>query len=228
MPANHTPRTTVSLDPGSDAYQGTEGFEQELLDEILSLTPAACAEFLETLTQRMGYENAAPLDGPRQPVGRPSPSIDLLAERPVPGGRRPVLVRLKRYRSSEPVFRRYVDELRGVALRRGAAEAVLITTSSFPPSVVAAGYPSQPVVPVRLIDGAELVRLCATHRVGVWQEVQASPDSHGSSARGVERAFFRSLGTSRCVTVKRAGAKPAFRVSVAVRVFRTAPCRRHP
>jgi hypothetical protein len=214
------PRTTKH-----HACNHSDTLEAALLEEILSLTPTACVSFLATLVGRMGYEASVPTAEGRPSIGRTTPSIDLRAERPVPGGLRSAVVRLKRYHPGEPVFRRHVDELRGVALRSGAAEAVLITTSAFPPSVTSAGYPSAPLVPVRLIDGAELARLCATHRVGVWEEVGESPAE--PVARGVEYAFFRSiespeslesLGSSGPGQQAVASGMPALRVSVAVRV----------
>jgi hypothetical protein len=76
------------------------------------------------------------------------------------------------------------------------------------------GYQTQSV---RLIGGSELARLCATHRVGVWEEAAASADD--PVARGVEHAFFRSLEAGRPDHESAVNVPSRVRVSVAVRVF---------
>ncbi|MBB6050733.1 restriction endonuclease [Armatimonas rosea] len=82
---------------------------------------------------------------------------------------RPVVVQLKQFRSQR-VFQRSIDELRGAALRAGAAEAILITSGPLSRVLqdTRAKLTKSPV-PVRLIDGQELLDLLLAHEIGVMQ-----------------------------------------------------------
>jgi restriction endonuclease Mrr len=91
---------------------------------------------------------------------------DLLATR----SSRLTLVQVKQFEADRPLFQRSIDELRGVALRAGAGEALLITTSHFSPSINRAALRSAPIAPVVTLDGVELVDLLTRHRIGVTRE----------------------------------------------------------
>ena len=142
----------------------------------------------------MGYQNVK-LSGRTNWVGRNADGgYDLVADLPVPGGTRRVIIQAKQYTPERHIFRRTVDELRGVCLRAGASEALLITTSAFSDTLDPRRFSSAPLLPVRLVDGAELTELMAQHRVGVWEEPPASVDV--PAGRGVDEAFFTSLEAS--------------------------------
>jgi restriction endonuclease Mrr len=77
------------------------------------------------------------------------------------------LIQIKRY--TRPVSRRFVDELRGVMLRHGIPNGLLVTTSTFsrPARAAANGFRGRPI---RLIDGSELARHMLDHRIGIRQQ----------------------------------------------------------
>ncbi len=88
----------------------------------------------------------------------------------------------KQYR--RPVSRRFVDELRGAALRTGAQQGVLLTTSTFYLPAYRAVWKGCPL-PVRLVDGSEMLDLLIAHDLGVI-----------TSARGrtkLDRKYFEDL-----------------------------------
>jgi restriction endonuclease Mrr len=161
--------------------------ENDLRERLLALNYHAFLQAVVPLLIRMGYENPA-LSGRTGWVGRNRDGgFDLMAHLPVPGGARRVIVQAKQYGAERPIYRRTIDELRGVALRAQAAEALLITTSQFSPSVDLHRYASTAIAPVRLIDGAELVRLMMKHKVGV-----RSSRREGTAA---DARFFKALET---------------------------------
>jgi hypothetical protein len=145
----------------------TSHLQHDLTEHLLALDFQAFQNAITELLTRMGYRGVVP-SGRTTWVGRNADGgYDLMAEHPMPGGSRRVIVQVKQFRPEQRIFRRTIDELRGVALRTGAAEAILITTSSFSGSVNVQRYVSAVVAPVRLIDGAELAQLMTEHSVGV-------------------------------------------------------------
>jgi inner membrane protein len=95
-----------------------------------------------------------------------------------------LVLQAKQYR--RPVSRRFVDELRGTALRLGAGQGLLITTSTF--STVARRAADTSVAPVQLMDGETLVRLLIKHRIGV-----AAPPRSGKESACLDEAYFTRL-----------------------------------
>lgn len=90
---------------------------------------------------------------------------DLEATLPGPSPRT-VVVQLKQFRPKQRVFQRTVDELRGVALRAGASEAILITSGSLS-QALQADSAATALLPVRAVDGQELLDLLIIHGLGV-------------------------------------------------------------
>ncbi len=84
-----------------------------------------------------------------------------------------------------------VDELRGACLRAGAAEALLITTSAFSPTVYQHAASAPALAPVRLLDGEHLLYLLLHHRIGV--QAQAGTSSMAPHLLHIEEAFFAEL-----------------------------------
>jgi hypothetical protein len=84
------------------------------------------------------------------------------------GGRRS-LVQVKQYGSAQSVPQKYVDQLRGVCLREGASEGLLVTTGVFAPPARqnAEGSQRMAVVPIRLMDREMLFALALQHWIGV-------------------------------------------------------------
>lgn len=168
----------------------THALERDLCEHLLALNFHAFLHAIAQLLTKMGYVDVA-LAGRTDWVGRRMDGgCDLVAFQPVPGGKRRVIVQVKQYRE-RPVYRRAVDELRGVCLRAGASEAILITTSSFSPLLDKSRLSSALVAPVRLIDGEQLADLMVLHQVGSWEEPPTSPDEPASF--GVDESFFTDL-----------------------------------
>ncbi len=162
---------------------------------LLALNYRAFAHCLCLLLHRLGYEDVHVAGRTRWKGRNREGGYDIEASLPAGVGRRRIIVQVKQF-DALPVFQRAVDELRGTCLRAGAAEALLITTSTFSPVVLRnaelqAGTAGAQVAPVRLLDGNELLDLLVLHRVGVWEEAGASA-SHPCRL-GLDDAFFDEL-----------------------------------
>jgi hypothetical protein len=179
----------------------------DLLGHLTRLNYHAYLGCLTLLLERLGYEQvqASGRTARRGHNGRTITGLtggggggfDLVALWPGPhpgsGGRR-VIVQAKQFGREMAVYQRTVDELRGVCLRAGASEALLITTSSFSPTLRPEVLASAPFAPVRLIDGEELADLLITHRVGVAEE---GPEDCRIDAAFLERLERQFAGRGR-------------------------------
>ena len=185
----------------------------QLRQRLLALEYPAFARCLCVLLEDLGYEEARPA-GRQEWKGYNRPGgggYDL--EAVLPGGLAPRLAvaQIKQFDGLN-VHQRSVDELRGACLRRGAAEAVLITTSAFSQVVLERaaelGASGTLVAPVRLIDGKELLGLLIRHRLGV-REIDVRERAHGRVCRlEVDEAFFQKMSASRAEVGERETAKP--------------------
>ncbi len=150
---------------------------EQLHGYLLDLDFPAFALCVCRLLQALGYQDVH-LTGRREWKGYNKPGgggYDLEATLPsslLPGSMpsRRVIAQIKQFDGLR-VHQRSVDELRGTCLRVGAAEALLITTSTFSKVACAgAAVPSgagSPFAPVRLMDGEELIALLIHYRLGV-------------------------------------------------------------
>lgn len=108
---------------------------------------------------------------------------------PLSGNKRQkAIVQIKQYPPALHVHQRTLDELRGVCLRVGAAEGVLVTTSDFS-SVIRAtdtviNRVADTFVPVHLINGADLLDRLARHRLGVKDGI------HGDGSLAIDPVYF--------------------------------------
>ena len=174
---------------------------EQLRLRLLSLDYPAFARCACKLLEALGYEEARPA-GRREWKGYNRPGgggYDL--EAVLPGGLVPrrIVVQLKHY-DAPSIHQRNVDELRGACLRAGGAEALLITTSSFSKVVrnsqansrqAASQEPENAQgVPVRLIDGQELLGLLIRCRLGVRERIRG-----GTRRLEIDEAFFSRLET---------------------------------
>lgn len=168
----------------------TSPFRQALSAALLDLDYRAFLEVVAVLLRRMGYEHVE-VSSRTEFVGHNrSGGYDILAYRPVAGGRRKVVVKAKQFGPGQAVYQRTVDELRGVCDRLDAAEALLVTTGDVSPVVDRDATASARVSPVRLIDGFNLHELLALYRVGV---VRAAPGSTDPGRFAVDHEFFRRI-----------------------------------
>ena len=193
------PRPFVST-PGTVAAR--------LRQRLLALEYPAFARCLCVLLEALGYEEARPA-GRQEWKGYNRPGgggYDL--EAILPGGLapRPIVAQIKQFDGLN-VHQRTVDELRGACLRRGAAEAILITTSGFSNVVLRHALDADaavaPVAPVRLIDGKELLGLLIRHRLGVRERL------HGELSRlELDEGFFQNISASKAGDGRIASGKP--------------------
>lgn len=142
--------------------------KQQMLCWLQELEPAEFEGIVADLLRAMGYE-AVERGGPFDE------GIDVLAWRVDAWGHRTELaVQAKRY--TQPVGRRFVDELLGTCQRRRSSEALLVTTSTFAAQAVEAAL-GQPHL--RLLDGPKFVDLLAAHSVllglGKYGELKRLP-----------------------------------------------------
>jgi restriction endonuclease Mrr len=185
----------------------------QLRQRLLALSYPAFAQCLCVLLEALGYEEV-------QPAGRQEwkgynraggGGYDL--EAVLSGGLAPrrVVAQIKQYDGLN-VFQRSVDELRGACLRRGAAEAILVTTSDFSQVVLkhaaAPDASGMPIAPVRLIDGKELLSLLIQHRLGVRETAH-----DGVYRLELDEAFFQIMSTSESEVGLHAATKPLQKAS---------------
>lgn len=138
----------------------------------------------------MGYEDVS-LGSRTGFIGRHrAGGVDLTGYRSVDGGRRCVVVQVKQFAPEQKIYRRAIDELRGVGLASAAAEVILITTSTISPSVQIKEVASAPLLPVRLIDRERLCNLLALYRIGV----QKRPTAHDKGTEFiVDDGYFTAI-----------------------------------
>lgn len=130
---------------------------EQLREQLLELSTPAFEHIVARLLRVCGYGDVQVLEGCKG-------GADLSASTSSGLSQTVTLVQAKQYRS--PVSRRFVDELRGAMLRTGAQQGVLLTTSTFYLPAYRAMWKDCPL-PVRLVDGPELLSLLLTHGLGV-------------------------------------------------------------
>ena len=138
----------------------------KLRKRLLELPFDAYLRLLSMLLGQLGYRDIL-LAGRTDWKGRnKGGGFDLTAT--LSGGLYPhqVVIQAKQFDASSRVFQRQADELRGAAIRVGAAEALLITSGPISGSIDLEGL-SFPLAPVRLIDGDQLLELLIQHRIGI-------------------------------------------------------------
>lgn len=140
--------------------------ENELYERLLSLPFHGYARLMGMLLEKLGYLNVQ-LSGRMDWKGRNrAGGFDLIAT--LSGGIAPrqVVVQVKQFDQRGRIFQRQIDELRGVALRHRASEAILITTGSVSPSIKSQEL-EESALPVRLIGRDVLMALLIEHEVGI-------------------------------------------------------------
>jgi membrane-bound metal-dependent hydrolase YbcI (DUF457 family) len=156
-----------------------------LKEELIALSFHAFEETVRTLLTRLGYAEVRLLGRTqwRQFTRHGGSDMEALIKVGVSEAR--VILQVKQYR--RPVSRRFVDELRGVMLRSGAREGIVITTSKFS-KVARTSAQAQRIAPIRLINGNELVNLLILHGLGVVCE-----KVDGKEWIRLEHAYFLDL-----------------------------------
>lgn len=222
-----TPRPKRANGQTALVIEPDASLREALRERMLSLNFHGYCRLIALLLEKMGYEEVR-LSGRRDWKGRNghdgNTGFDLTAYAPGGLSRRKVIIQVKQFDYSQIIFQRTIDELRGTCLRVGASEALLLTTSSFSPSVQKLRnvlYES-PVAPVRLMDGERLLDEILKYQVGVIPS-EGSEVSKASNYR-IDEAFFESLrhydGNGRLDCI--APGEPRFLVTVSVQPLKRA------
>ena len=156
--------------------------QQQLQEELQSLSFHAFEHCIEKLLTAMGYRSVDLLSRTHLRQFTRHGGLDMQAHSRLGVTDTSVILQLKQY--TRPVSRRFVDELRGTMLRLGAGQGLIITTSTF--SKVARRVAAENrLVPVRLIDGEELIELLCQHAIGTAKT--------GKNKWRLDRQFFKKL-----------------------------------
>lgn len=145
-----------------DAFQ-----KLQLRSHLLALPFAAFARCMADLLTALGYQDVH-LAGRTQWKGRNREGgFDIEAVVPSGLGHHKVIAQVKQFAPDQRVYQRTVDELRGVALREWAGEALLLTTGLFSTVLHESDRKEGATIPVQLVDGERLLHALASQRVGV-------------------------------------------------------------
>lgn len=141
----------------------------KLQQRLLELPFDAYLQIIALLLNKLGYRDVR-LAGRTDWKGRNrAGGYDLIATLGCGLSSRKVVAQVKQFDEDSRVFQRQADELRGVAVRSGAAEALLITSGPLSASIDQEGL-LLPLAPVHLISGDILVELLTSHQIGVTEK----------------------------------------------------------
>lgn len=164
----------------------------DLRERLLTLPYAAFLRCIADLLEKVGYCDVQ-LSSRKDWRGRNgkdgSSGYDLTARLSAGGMVRRVVVQAKQFDERQRVFLSQIDALRGVCLRAGATEGLLLTTGPVSSRVPRPLLAAAAFVPARVLDGEELLDLLIAHQVGVWQEL----GDDGGSRYGLDDAYFKAL-----------------------------------
>lgn len=170
---------------------------------MFRLTYLSLSLVIQRVLSHAGYLNISPSER-RSYRGRYTTSgYDMSALAEEAFGNLPVLIQIKCQKT--PVSRQAVDALRGVMLRHGVSQAILICLSRFSPQAraAAATYTGRPV---RLIDGMDLARMMVGLGIGVDGDARTSTKLDEDVFKRLERftvGLKRKRGAIRITTRNR-------------------------
>ena len=181
------PPAKVALATPEETYSAPLPLLEALQARLLMLPFDAFAQVIALLLSKLGYEP--------QRTGRTlwkgrnrDGGCDLLASYQWGQSRRVVAVQIKQYPTERKIMQRTVDELRGVCLRHNASEGLLITTSSYSPTITGT---ASLIAPLYLMQGSELTFLLAQYCIGVtksWQLDEQFFDDLEKASQATEKA----------------------------------------
>jgi restriction endonuclease Mrr len=141
----------------------------DVIEHLIHLPFLVYARLIGLLLERLGYQNVQ-LAGRMNQRGRNKDGgADLIASLPGGVASRKVVIQVKQFDGRNRIFQKHLDELRGVALRHKASEAVLVTTGEISPAIDVFALDDLPV-PVRLIRQDALLRLLKQHEIPIPKE----------------------------------------------------------
>jgi inner membrane protein len=139
-------------------------FRTELRERLAEMSYPAFQKVIERLMRELGYTDVTAQRTHFR--GRNSGGgIDIAATAKTGVTEAKVIAQIKHV--DRAIQKRYVDELRGTAMRCGARQGLLITLSAFSPPARAAAASGQ-IIPIRLIGQEELLDLLIRHKIGVY------------------------------------------------------------
>ena len=139
----------------------------QLLERLCELPFDAFTLTVAMLLDKLGYQDIQPAGRTDWKGRNRAGGIDLTASYVSAAGKRSIAFQLKQFHPSQRLFQRAVDELRGVCLRQGAAEGMLITTSGYSPTITGT---QGTVAPLYLMGGEELALLLRQYRIGITKD----------------------------------------------------------
>lgn len=186
---SHLEREAPALRAHRNSLANPVRLHREMLQRIQHLPYPALVLLVRQLLQRMGYQHVQ-LKRTHFRGRNSGGGCDLEAVQENELTCQRLLVQVKQL--VQPVQGRYVDELRGVLLREGATQGLLITTGTFSPVAREAAETGQAVAHVLLVDGQQLTQLLVAHRVGLLDEEDPERATAGQTMR-VDTALFERL-----------------------------------
>lgn len=144
-----------------------------LLERLRELPFDAFTQVAAMLLERLGYQDIKPAGRTEWKGRNRHGGVDLTATYRSTTGERRIAFQLKQFHPSLRIFQRTVDELRGVCLRQGASEGMLITTSGYSPTITGT---HDTLAPLYLMGGEELALLLRQYRIGVTKEDKLDED----------------------------------------------------
>lgn len=163
-----TNRTCRFSPQRSVGVQRHDTIEQLLLERLQRLPLSVFLRLVADLLRLLGYKQVRLLDRQHLRGRRSDGGIEISA---LTGTRMTpfkVIAAVKHVKHT--IHRRDLDQLVGVSVRQEARYGFLITTSRFSATAMAVAEASS-TVPLRLIDGPELMRLLVRHRLGVTEQM---------------------------------------------------------
>jgi restriction system protein len=148
------------------AERSKEAVREALREQLEQMAFAAFANLMKRLLYQSGYLSVQPTGRKHKRGKKPHGGLDLTARSETELASALTLVQLKQYKRT--VSRRFVDELRGVMLRRGAAQGLLLTLSRFS-RVAHQAAGASTLAPITLIEGEEILDLLFAYRIGVFE-----------------------------------------------------------
>ncbi len=162
MPTANKARNFAMCKRSSEISRGD--LEAAMKSQLNDLSVSAILRLIADLLETLGYHKVSLLDR-RHLRGRRSQSgAEITAKTGTICTPIKLIAQVKKTRIT--VQRQAIDELAGVALRHQAHYGFLFVTSQFSPTAKKIAEASE-VLPLRLIDGDELVRMLIRHRLGV-------------------------------------------------------------
>jgi restriction endonuclease Mrr len=181
---NISTKTTINSSPKTISLE-----ESLLWEQLLTLPFDSFLEVVARLLIQMGYQierrDRTQWKGRNRDGGS-----DMLVSYQWGKTRRTVAVQVKQYPIDRKVMQRSLDEMRGVCLRQGASEGLLITTSGYSSAI---SNENTAVAPLSLMDGHDLVQALLKHDIDIANKAKSARPVKPSERPVKSKKGFRHL-----------------------------------